>query len=146
MYITRSVKASFLVTILLDLWGWGRLSANEVQRIAHGACADREQHAEVQQLGALGCAGLYPGNARRDLITQFGKQISLPKPTAFPVSVLNHKNEDIEIQHSRLSQFLLVNAMQKVQPAQFEKHIVHMRPRDFWIFCFEIQNQTQNKK
>ena len=76
----RSARASFLATILLDLWGWGRLSANEVQRIAQGACADREQHAEVQQLGVLGCVGLYPGNARRDLITQFGKKLTYQSP------------------------------------------------------------------
>ena len=62
------VAPSNLRKRLLQLWAWGRISACEVQTLAHAAQLDGLLHEEVDSLAKLGAHGAHPGNARRDLI------------------------------------------------------------------------------
>ena len=70
---------------LIDKWAWGAISAAMVQELAQAAVLSGRRAADVQQLAAIGSKGLHPGNAQRDLMAKFCKNL-LP-PEAFCVEV-----------------------------------------------------------
>ena len=61
-----------LARLLTQKWGWGKISAPEVQQIAHAASEDGLRMAEVQQLASIGGWGSRPGNMQRDLLGHLG--------------------------------------------------------------------------
>ena len=67
------VVPSRFALILTQKWGWGRLSAPEVQELAAAAHRDGLQHPEVHKLASIGNWGRFPGNAHRDLLFHLGK-------------------------------------------------------------------------
>ena len=75
-----SGATSKLAERLLFLGGWGVVSWTTVQWIAEAAVMDGLQMAEVNALSSVGNNGLYPANCRRDIISRFCKNMTLPKP------------------------------------------------------------------
>ena len=60
-----------LANCLLQLFGWGLISANTVQWLAAAAYSDGLRHPLMEDLAKIGTSGLYAGNARRDLLRKF---------------------------------------------------------------------------
>ena len=52
-----SILDSCLAMCLLRMWGWGKLSAIEVQEICHSAIRSRCPDDEVRELASIGCWG-----------------------------------------------------------------------------------------
>ncbi len=85
-----------MATHLAHEWGWGLLSAPEVQKLAHLALQDElsilqrfglspdASSASLRALAGLGGSGRYPGNMQRDLVRILGEP-SLPKPFMAPI-------------------------------------------------------------
>eukprot|EP00969_Alexandrium_andersonii_P342967 15160224-Alexandrium_andersonii.AAC.1 len=77
----RPPRDSVLAERLITLWGWGHLSASQVQWIASGAVADKVEHPEVVALSKLGTSGEYQGNVRRDLLRTYASSVAMPPPS-----------------------------------------------------------------
>jgi len=89
---------SRLVASLIADWGWGKLSAAEVQRLGHNAWQD--QKALLERVGAssgeidqglvaiakLGNWGQYPANMHRELVSWLGEPTP-PKPMDIEIPV-----------------------------------------------------------
>jgi hypothetical protein len=69
---------SQLSSVLLQLWGWGVLSASTIQTVAAAAVMDGLSCADLLKLSQLGSAGLYQGNMSRDLHTNCLGDIRVP--------------------------------------------------------------------
>ena len=67
------LKRATLARLLTQKWGWGKLSAPEVQEIAHAAFQDGLRLAQVHNLASIGQWGIRPGNMQRDLLYHIGK-------------------------------------------------------------------------
>ena len=73
-----------LCLLLLKKWSLGSLSAVEVQEIAHASRLTGCHSADVTALAQLGASGEQPdnahGNAHRDLVRKFFKNLTMPEP------------------------------------------------------------------
>ncbi|CAK0824589.1 unnamed protein product [Prorocentrum cordatum] len=82
---------SALAEILLFLFGWGLLTATCIQWVAGAAVRDGLNHPDLLKLAAVGAAGEYPGNCRRDLLSKFCNVMRVPKYTTFTVMMKDSK-------------------------------------------------------
>ena len=63
---SSGTKRCNLADLLIEEWGFGRMSAPMVQRIAAAAYSDGL--GQVQRLASIGSWGAYPNNTHRDLV------------------------------------------------------------------------------
>ena len=71
---------SKLVSLLVEQWAWGEMSAPLVQRLAQAAVDDGLEHPDVQKLGLIGSQGKFPGNTHRDLLLLSGNHALVATP------------------------------------------------------------------
>ena len=83
-------RRSVFADRLLQLWGWGLLSANMVQFLAEGVVLDDGVCEETRSLAALGGGRRHPGNCRRDLLRRYCSKGNLVKPMPVPMPVQLH--------------------------------------------------------
>ena len=83
-------RRSVFADRLLQLWGWGLLSANMVQFLAEGVVLDDGVCEETRSLAALGGGRRHPGNCRRDLLRRYCSKGDLVKPMPVPMPVQLH--------------------------------------------------------
>ena len=83
-----------LETRLLELWGWGSVSAPVVQSIAEAAALDLESTWQtvpqsIEGLAKIGTQGSWPGNCHRDLVQRFAPKIRLPEPVMLDLPMVS---------------------------------------------------------
>lgn len=84
-----------LATALLFRWGWGKLSANDVQDLAHCAKLAGLTDPEIDELAALGCSGHSPSHCHRDLVNKFCKNLScVPEFSTITVPYIDNKGSN----------------------------------------------------
>ena len=120
-----SHRTSFLVNVLLRLWGWGVLSSPNLQEIALGAVKDGIDHGEVKLMATIGCDGKFPGNMRAEIKTRFFKHIDIPEPEDVLVPVVPHKalvEAPVEwVQHPVLHPRTTFLSLKQNYPQQYSK-------------------------
>ena len=122
---------SVLADRLLNLFGWGLISASTVQWLAAGAVDDGLHVGEVEKLASLGTNGQYAGNCRRDLFRRFGSGMLLPKPLEVDCHTYS---KGLEIEQSKLNLIVpseLVDCLYNNYPAAFGS-LFGTAPRGFW--------------
>ena len=79
---------STLVSLLLNLFAWGDMSAQLVQRVAQAAYEDavamkemKTDLSDLKKCGKIGCAGFYQNKCYSDLMQTLPLEIHIPKPT-----------------------------------------------------------------
>lgn len=89
-----------LATSLLLRWGWGRLSANDVQDLANSARLGGISHPEIDALASIGAFGHQPSHCQRDLIARFCNNIDcVPMATTIQVPYLERRGSiDVPMQ------------------------------------------------
>eukprot|EP00974_Lingulodinium_polyedra_P038396 3679008-Lingulodinium_polyedra.AAC.1 len=128
---TSPPHESVLANRLLNLFGWGLISAHTVQWLAEGAVEDGLHVEEVENLASLGAKGRYAGNCRRDLFRRFGSNMLLPKPLEVDCHIYT-KGQEIE--DSKLSLVVpseFVDCMYNMFPDRFGS-LFGTNPREFW--------------
>ncbi len=70
--VSRDVKPSALVEVLLMKRAWGNLSSPDVQQIAAAALEDGSDHPDVHALASLGSFGRFPGKCHQELEAKMG--------------------------------------------------------------------------
>ena len=81
-------STSALGTRLLQLFGWGHISANTVQWLAEGAIMDGAKNVLLSTMAEIGTQGRHAGNCRRDLIRSVCKSMTLPQAMSIEVPFL----------------------------------------------------------
>ena len=99
--LEKDEKPSALANKLLALWAQGMLSAVLIREIAHLALQDGAQHNDLVALARTGNWGAQPGNAHRQILNHFCKDILLPESHQVKVNCLgkdnNVKEEDASV-------------------------------------------------
>ena len=72
---------SQLALTLTQKWGWGKLSAPEVQELAQAAYQDGLRQEDLYKLASIGSWGKHVGNMQRDLMLHMGKTVTLSDST-----------------------------------------------------------------
>ena len=79
---------STLVSLLLNLFAWGDMSAQLVQKVAQAAYEDavamkemRTDLSDLKKCGMIGCSGFYQNKCYSDLMKTLPLEIHIPKPT-----------------------------------------------------------------
>ena len=120
----RGPFTSFLANYLLEQWGFGLMSAKQVQSIAFAALRDGLQHPDVLALAKAGTFGKYAWNCHRDVTlfveTVFSAPLVEPmmKPVPFNISKGEDKGQH-EIPHAFLNPHEWLAMLYNHYPKQF---------------------------
>ena len=88
---TEPERESQLATKLLSLWAHGMLSAILVRELADLALQDKADHVELVALAKTGDWGSQKGNAHKQIMRRFCKNITLPDPFHVSASCIDPK-------------------------------------------------------
>ena len=88
---------------LLFMFGWGIMSAPNIQWLASTAKLCGANHPDVDNIAGIGAAGLYAGNCRRDLLRAFGGDVRLPQPISIEVPAVDQWLAPVVIEQSILN-------------------------------------------
>ena len=69
----QMTRPSALVTLLVNNWSWGLMSAAQIQKITKAAMDDGLHHPHVERIARLGTGGLYERNINTEFINCFAK-------------------------------------------------------------------------
>ena len=119
--LEKDEKPSALANKLLALWAQGMLSAVLIREIAHLALQDGAQHNDLVALARTGNWGAQPGNAHRQILNHFCKDILLPESHQVKVNCLGKDNNVKEEDASVFLPHLLFWKIGKTCPALFQK-------------------------
>jgi uncharacterized protein len=78
---------SALAICLLLKWGWGCISAPDVQQLAMAAKLSGLEDVEVEDLASIGAFGANADSCHRDLMNKFCKHLLQSKIMSSPLSV-----------------------------------------------------------
>ena len=132
-----------LARVLLNLWGWGLLSAPNLQWIASASKLSGASSGDLDKLASIGASGLYHNNMRRDLIRAFCAKATVPRPVLVEVHALDKLNSEVVVSQSVLN---ICEVMEAIWNEHNDKYAELMgeHPRDCWSSLEEDDPRLQH--
>ena len=130
---------SALANCLLELWGYGRLSATGVQRLAEAAVMDGMRDEALVLLASTGTFGSHPGNINRDLRRVYLRDLQLPALYDVPVAYISLKEDNpfLESKASCLLPHEVLHKLSHFYPMEYERMFGIASCQEFWGQCRE---------
>ena len=110
--------------MLLELRGWGDISAYRLLQLAQASVLDGLAHPDVVKLAAKGASGKHRGNCHRDLVRHLQTKIDMPLPIQMTVP-LKIDDDNVKVVDIPLLPFhRLVAHVQSQFPLELETRII----------------------
>ena len=115
------ISFSELALVLSEHIGWGFISPNLAQKVAHAAVSDGLRQGELQRFAKAGNFGRRPGNVYRDIFRFLAPGVKAPQPENVYIPIRN-ENQEIEwIWHPMIPPHALIAWLREAYPDQWPR-------------------------